>query len=108
MQFGLDLAGLATREFVFETVTLRPSAVSKSATTALISGLDPGSVLAVARAVPPAKLSLRRPERPLGSAAVTAIPATITLSRRSFNSSAVKFDLSGTGGTPPLTPLSLD
>src|SRR5262249_11268979 len=39
--------------------TLRPSAVSKSATTALISGLDPVSIFAVTSAVPPAKLSFR-------------------------------------------------
>src|SRR5262249_30284635 len=41
--------------------------------------------------------SLRRPHRPLGSAAETAIPAIITLSRRSFHSSGVKFDLSAMG-----------
>src|SRR5262245_35754031 len=85
--------------------TLRPSAVSKSATTALISGLDPGSVLAAARAVPPAKLSFRTPQSPLSSAAVTAIPAIITLSRRSFHSSGVKFDLSVMGDTPLRVPL---
>src|SRR5262249_41860046 len=76
---------------------LRPWEVSKSATTALISASVPGSILAVISALPPAKLSLRRPHRPLGSAAETAIPAIITLSRRSFHSSGVKFDLSGMG-----------
>src|SRR5262249_30095399 len=76
---------------------LRPSAVSKSATTALISASAPGSILAVISALPSAKLSFRRPHRPLGSAAETAIPAIITLSRRSFHSSWVKFDLSGMG-----------
>jgi hypothetical protein len=53
--------------------------------------------LAVISALPSAKLSFRRPHRPLGSAAETAIPAIITLSRRSFHSSGVKFDLSGIG-----------
>src|SRR5262245_42582974 len=76
---------------------LRPSAVSKSATTALISASAPGSKLAVISALPSAKLSFRRPHRPLGSAAETAIPAIITLSKRSFHSSGVKFDLSGMG-----------
>ena len=60
----------------------------------MISGLDPGSIFACLNALPLAKLSLSRPQRPLGSAAVTAIPAIMTLSRRSFHSSGVKFDLS--------------
>src|SRR5262249_50418765 len=76
---------------------LRPSVVSKSATTALISASVPGSNLAAISALPSAKLSFRRPHRPLGSAAETAIPAIITLSRRSFHSSGVKVDLSGMG-----------
>ncbi len=53
----------------------------------------PESILAVTSALPLAKLSFKRPHRPLGSAAETAIPAIITLSRRSFHSSGVKFDL---------------
>src|SRR5262245_44229948 len=86
-------------------VMLRPSAVSKSATTALINSFDPGSILALTSAEPLAKLSFRRPQSPLGSAAVTAIPAIITLSRRSFHSSGVKFDLSVMGDTPLRAPL---
>src|SRR5262249_60527990 len=76
---------------------LRPCAVSKSATPALMSGFEVVSILAVTSALPPAKLSFRRPHSPLGSAAVTAMPAIITLSRMSFHSSGVKFDLSGMG-----------
>src|SRR5262245_42440845 len=78
-------------------VMLRPSAVSKSATTALINGFDPGFILALTSSEPLAKLSFRRPQSPLGSAAVTAIPAIMTLSSRSFHSSGVKFDLSDIG-----------
>src|SRR6516165_2360174 len=76
---------------------LRPSAVSKSATTALISASALGSNLAVISALPSAKLSFRRPHRPLGSAAEMAIPPIITLCRRSFHSSWVKLDLSAIG-----------
>src|SRR5215471_13324177 len=94
---GLISAGLLPVSFSFRPsrAVLRPSAVSKSATTALISASAPGSNLAVISALPSAKLSFRRPHRPLGSAAETAIPAIMTLSRRSFHSSGVKFDLSG-------------
>src|SRR5262249_6573290 len=81
---------------------LCPSEVSKSATTALISELDPGSIFACLSALPLAKLSLSSPQRPLGSATVTAIPAIITLSRRTFHSSGVKFDLSAIAITPPI------
>src|SRR5262245_57226410 len=99
MHLALISAGLLPVSFSFRPsrAVLRPSAVSKSATTALISASAPGSILAVISALPSAKLSFRRPHRPLGSAAETAIPATITLSRRSFHSSGVKFDLSGMG-----------
>src|SRR5262249_7261181 len=45
------------------------------------------------------KVWLRRPHSPLGSAAVIAILAAITLSRRTFHSSGVKFDLSVTNLT---------
>src|SRR5215813_12430067 len=58
-------------------------------------GFAAGSALAAISALPSARLSFRRPHRPLGSAAEIAIPAVITLSRRSFHSSGVKFDLSG-------------
>src|SRR5215469_2144568 len=63
-------------------------------------GLAVGSVLAATSAEPSAKLSFRRPHRPLGSAAEIAIPAIVTLSRRSFHSSGVKFDLSAIEVTP--------
>src|SRR6478736_4602454 len=71
-----------------------PSVVAKSLTTALMRGLVPGSVFALAKSVPPAKLSFRRPHSPLGSAAETAMPAAIILCKRIFHSSAVKLDLS--------------
>src|SRR5262249_21421729 len=58
-----------------------------------MSAFVPGSVLAFASAAPPAKLSFRRPNNPLGSAAVTAVPAAIMLCRRTFHSSGVKLDL---------------
>jgi hypothetical protein len=56
--------------------------------------------------LPAAKLSLSIPQSPLGSAAVTAMPAIITLSRSSFHSSGEKFDLSVMGVTPYLRPVS--
>src|SRR6516164_393442 len=73
---------------------LRPSPVAKSSTTALTSGLVPVSIFAFASIFPLAKLSSSRPQSPCGSAAVTASPAAITLSRRVFHSSDVKLDLS--------------
>src|SRR5262249_41447625 len=99
MHLALISAGLLPVSFSFRPsrAVLRPSAVSKSATTALISASAPGSNLAVISALPSAKLSFPRPPSPLGSAPDTAIAATITLSRRSFHSSGVKFDLSGIG-----------
>src|SRR5215469_14464885 len=74
----------------------------KSATTALMSGPDRGSSCACISARLLAILSFNIPQRPPGSAAVTAMPAIITLSRRSFHSSGVKFDLSVIGVNPPL------
>src|SRR5262245_23932233 len=71
----------------------RPSFVSKSATTALTSSLDPASAFAAARAELLANASLRAPHRPLGSAAETAIPANIVLSRILVHSSGLKFCL---------------
>jgi hypothetical protein len=68
-----------------------------------MSGFDPESILAVTSAVPPAKLSFKRPQSPLGSAAETAMPAIITLSRMSFHSSGVKFDLSVISFSPTLS-----
>src|SRR6516162_5590794 len=65
-----------------------------------MSGFVLGSILAFTSSPPSAKLSFRRPQSPLGSAAVMAIPAIVTLSRRSFHSSGVKFDLSVMSTTP--------
>src|SRR5262249_54376489 len=97
MHLAVISAGLLPASFLFRPsrAILRPSAVSKSATTALISASAPGSILTFNSALPSAKLSFKRPHRPLGSAAETAIPAAITLSRRSFHSSGVKFALPG-------------
>src|SRR5215469_12622968 len=67
-----------------------------------MSGPDRGSNCACTSARLLAILSFSIPQRPLGSAAVTAMPAIITLSRRSFHSSGVKFDLSVIGVNPPL------
>src|SRR5262245_15719048 len=55
-----------------------------------MSSFDSGSDLAAIRLRPVAMLSFRTPMRPLGSAAVTAIPESITLSRTCFHSSGVK------------------
>src|SRR5215475_8941477 len=65
-----------------------------------MSGFDLGSILAVMSSRPPAKLSFKRPQSPLGSAAEMAIPAIVMLSNRSFHSSGVKFDLSAMSDTP--------
>src|SRR5262249_37180022 len=58
--------------------------------------LAPGSDKALASALPPANDSFRRPQRPLGSAAVMAMPAIIGLSSSSVHSSCVRLDLSAT------------
>ena len=85
----IDLGRLLPLNLVFNASRAAlPSAVLKSSTTALMRALVPGSVFAFASAVPPAKLSFRRPHNPLGSAAVIAIPHAITLSKRTFHSSA--------------------
>jgi hypothetical protein len=60
----------------------------------LISGFAAGSILTFTSSLLLAKLSFSSPQSPLGSAAVTAMPDIITLSRRSFHSSGVKLDLS--------------
>ena len=61
--FILDLGKLAVLELVLQRVArcATSSAVLKSSTTALMSALAPGSVLAFASAAPPAKLSYRSP-----------------------------------------------
>src|SRR4030095_8993773 len=94
MHLSLISLGLLPFNFVLSASRAAlPSVVLKSSTTALMSALVPGLVLAFANSVPPAKLSFKRPHSPLGSAAVMAIPAAITLSNRTFHSSGVKFDL---------------
>src|SRR5262245_1254778 len=71
----------------------RPSFVSKSATTALMSSFDPGFVFAAAKAELLANASLSAPHKPLGSAAETAIPANIVLSKILVHSSGLKLCL---------------
>src|SRR5262245_61084429 len=72
----------------------RPSLVRKSETTAFMSGFAFALVAASASAAPPANDSLRRPNSPLGSAAVMAIPAFMGLRKRRAHSSLVKLVLS--------------
>src|SRR6188472_4498715 len=98
MHLSLIWSGLIFLSLLFNASRAAlPSVVLKSSTTALMSALAPGLVLAFASSVPPAKLSFKRPHRPLGSAAVTAMPAAIVLSNRTFHSSGVKFDLFAMG-----------
>src|ERR1700722_4143968 len=91
MSAGLPPANSALRP---SRAVLRPSLVEKAATTALTSAFALGSVAACVRASPPANDSFKRPHRPLGSAAVIAMPAIIGLFRSNAHSSAVKLDLS--------------
>ena len=58
-----------------------------------MSSFDPGFDFAAANAELLAKASLRAPHRPLGSAAETAMPANIVLSRILVHSSGLKFCL---------------
>src|SRR6478752_9996841 len=66
------------------------SDLSKSATAALMSSLELASRLAAASAKLLAAASLRVPHKPLGSAAETAMPATMMLSNTLVHSSGVK------------------
>src|SRR5450631_719738 len=68
----------------------RPSPVSNSPAIAFINSVALASCLAPMTAFALAMLSLRVPQSPLGSAAVTASPAMIALSSSVFHSSAVK------------------
>src|SRR3954468_5331602 len=68
---------------------VRPSLVPKSVASALMSSFGPAG-LASKSAHPLDRLSFRRPHRPLGSAAVTARPAIMGLSRSLVHSSGVK------------------
>src|SRR5262249_42715789 len=99
---GLDLGRLATGKLFLQAVAsdTAPLGGLKSPTMALMSGFVLGSILALTSSPPSAKLSFRRPQSPLGSEAVMAIPAIVTLSRRTFHSSGVKFDLSVMIDTP--------
>ncbi len=82
---SLDLGGLAARELFLDAVARRASP---------LAGLEIGYDGFDERVRP------GRPQSPLGSAAVTAMPAIITLSRTSFHSSGVKFDLSAIDPAP--------
>src|SRR4051812_39493252 len=95
-------AGLLFANFVFRPsrAALRPSPLEKSVATDLTSALVPEPVAAWASAVPPANDSFSSPQRPLGSAAVMAIPAIIGLSSNSVHSSFVKLVLSAIDLTP--------
>src|SRR5262249_56911032 len=88
---GFELANSALSP---SRATVRPSPVIKSATTALINGLELGSAAACASSALPANDSFKRPHSPLGSAAVIAIPAFTGLLSSSDHSSLVKFVLS--------------
>src|SRR5258705_5140417 len=90
---GWLLANLALRP---SRAVLRASLVEKSLASAFTKGLAPGSAITFASALPPANDSFRRPQRPLGSAAVIAMPAIIGLSRSSVHCSFVKLDLCAT------------
>jgi hypothetical protein len=57
-----------------------------------------GAAFAAASAVPPASASFNMPHSPLGSAAVTAMPVTATLSRTLVHSSGVKLALFAIAG----------
>src|SRR6516225_3018147 len=97
-------ADFKPRSFSFNPsrAVLRPWEVSKSETTALMSGFAAGSILAFTSSLLLANPSFRSPHNPLGSAAVTAMPAIITLSSKSFHSSGEKLDLSDMDFSPQL------
>jgi hypothetical protein len=85
------VANLALRP---SRAALRPSLVEKSVTTVLTNALVLAPAIAWVSALPPANDSFRSPQSPLGSAAVTAMPAIIGLSRSKVHSSLVKLALS--------------
>src|SRR6478752_2364897 len=72
---------------------VRISGTVMSSATALASGLALVSCLAARSDLPPANASFSKPQRPLGSAAVMAMPATIGLATTRVHSSGVKFAL---------------
>src|SRR5262245_52590727 len=96
MHAVLTSAGAVLANFVSKSclATPRLGPDSKSATTALIRALLPGSTLARTSASLLANPSLSSPQSPPGSAIETAMPAAITLSRSSVHSCAVKLFLS--------------
>src|SRR5829696_8125759 len=71
----------------------RASPFAKSSTTALTSAFVVLSCFALRRAHPPAIPSCKRPQRPLGSAAVIAVLATIGEATTRLHSSALKLAL---------------
>ena len=96
---GCDLTWLAACELLLQAVAggASPFGSLKVGDDCFDQRIRPGVQFGRHQRVALAKLSFRRPHRPLGSAAETAIPAIITLSKRSFHSSGVKFDLSAIG-----------
>src|SRR5260221_6445478 len=102
MSAGLPPANSALR---LSRAALRPSLVEKSATTALISALALESVATFVSAAPPANDSFKRPQSPLGSAAVIAIPAIMGLFKSSVHSSFVKLVLSAIDNPPHIHPM---
>src|SRR5712692_3088924 len=96
MDFALMSAGFPPANSALRPsrAALRPSLAEKSATTALTREFALASVAACVSAAPPAKDSFKRPQSPLGSAAVMAIPAIMGLFKSSVHSSFVKLVLS--------------
>src|SRR5262245_47283915 len=90
MPFISDGCFPASLPCIIARAAVRPSEVSKSDTTDLMSGFALGSFLAASSALPLARPSLAMPIRPLGSASVTAIPASITLPSTWLHSSGAK------------------
>jgi hypothetical protein len=92
---GLDLGGLAAREWFLQAVARDASRLGglEIGGDCLDERIRPAVHLGRTSALPSARLSLSRPQSPLGSAAETAIPAIVTLSSSNFHSSGVKLDL---------------
>src|ERR1700750_1099185 len=89
-------AGLAPENSALRPsrAALRPSLVEKSATTAFTRPLALESVATFASAAPPANDSFKRPQSPLGSAALTGTPPIIGLFKSHAHSPFVKLVLS--------------
>ncbi|CAN1722769.1 protein of unknown function [Hyphomicrobium sp. 1Nfss2.1] len=100
VSFVITIILISAGDFPFRPAVIssraavRPSDVSMSASSAFISGLAFSALPAVTTAFALAMLSFNIPQIPLGSAMVTAKPASMGLERTSFHSSGVKLDLS--------------